>query len=796
MQANNPLLARNTLAVAIAVLSLSAPYAVAATEPTSAAKNTEDKLEEVTVVGTGSTFNSSEVTEPMRRQQSSITSVNAVIDNLPGVSINEGDTYGFDDWSTNITVRGFTTSLNEQQVGTTIDGIPNGGSGYGGGSKANRFIDPGNMGGAEVTQGTADIATRSHEALGGTVDFRTSDPMDSSRTRTEVSLGEFDAQRFYLRHDTGTFAGNSKAWISYSSQEATDWVTETAQNEREHIAAKLVTNFDRAEFKGYLSWDDTHEDNYQRVYSAEQFAQYPESDFLNGEWSGIPNVDQLYRRGWSTLRENLLAYGQLAFDVTESLQLNAGVYYHSNEGRGDWLPPYLVDVTDDGADGHSEFNGGTTATVANGSGTIYYVDANGQALTPRADCESSVVTIYGQAGPEYDPACYEAGAIPAMSYRHTHYKKERNGFTLDFTHNGEFAGLQNELRGGLWVEDATRDEHRDWHKISDATTGHAFDATPYWVQYDRSYPQETTKWYLQDAVTVSDVTLSLGAKQFMVDIAREDLFNQSPDTEIDSDSDILLSAGLVWQTPVQGAEVFAGYAENFRAISDEVLERPESDLNNIAPETSETIELGVRYDADNIAATATFFSNEFDNRIIFIDNNTSTGPNYPIGTNGSYFNAGGVESDGIELLVNYNLSEAFSLFASYTQLDANYLGSGDPAVDQSLGLAPGNQVVGVADRLLAAGLDWTSDSLYAGFSAKMTGDRYVDVANTWVAESYLVADAYLGVNLYDLSPALSNINLNLVVNNLFDEDYLGTVVANGAWIGAPRTASLSATVDF
>jgi hypothetical protein len=39
------------------------------------------------------------VAESMIRQQSKITNVTAVVDNLPGVSVQEGDAYGFDDWS-------------------------------------------------------------------------------------------------------------------------------------------------------------------------------------------------------------------------------------------------------------------------------------------------------------------------------------------------------------------------------------------------------------------------------------------------------------------------------------------------------------------------------------------------------------------------------------------------------------------------------------------------------------------------------------------------------------------------
>ena len=37
----------------------------------------------------------------------------SVADNLPGVSIQEGDAYGFDDWSSNVAVRGFQVTISE-----------------------------------------------------------------------------------------------------------------------------------------------------------------------------------------------------------------------------------------------------------------------------------------------------------------------------------------------------------------------------------------------------------------------------------------------------------------------------------------------------------------------------------------------------------------------------------------------------------------------------------------------------------------------------------------------------------
>ena len=63
----------------------------------------------------------------------------SVVDNLPGVSVQEGNAYGFDNWSSNVAMRGFQVTINEAQIGTTIDGFPNGTSDYWSGSKANRL---------------------------------------------------------------------------------------------------------------------------------------------------------------------------------------------------------------------------------------------------------------------------------------------------------------------------------------------------------------------------------------------------------------------------------------------------------------------------------------------------------------------------------------------------------------------------------------------------------------------------------------------------------------------------------
>ena len=218
-----------------------------------------------------------------------------------------------------------------------------------------------------------------------------------------------------------------------------------------------------------------------------------------------------------------------------------------------------------------------------------------------------------------------------------------------------------------------------------------------WITKDRTYPQDTFKWYLEDTVTFGALDVTLGAKQFLVNVDRQDNFAETPNAGVDSDSDVLLSGGLLLRTPVEGLEVFAGYAENFKALGDEILERPSSDLDNISPETAENLEFGLRYSTDWVTLSAVYYDISFENRIIFLDNSVATGPNYLIGTNGTYFNAGGINSDGFELSGLIEPLDNLSLYLAYSRNNSEYGGTGDSAVDAAVGIIPGNDVVTMPD---------------------------------------------------------------------------------------------------
>lgn len=758
----------------------------------------EGRIEEIVITGAARTYSALSTTQSMQDQQNPITSVLATIDNLPGVNVTEGDNFGFDDWSTTVNLRGYQTSLSDQQVGTTIDGFPNGDSNYGGGAKANRYIDSMNSGGVEVNQGIASIDTRTTESLGGTLNFTTDDPVEAQRMRVQLSQGDFDSRRYYGRYDTGRILNDStRAWFSFNHNEATDWMENSAQNERDHFAAKFISEFDNYTLTGYYAWDDIHEDNYQRLFSANEFATDPDWDRLIGEWTDIPYVNQVYRRGWSTNRENNFGYLKLDADFTDELSAEFGVYHHEMDGRGDWIPPYIANVTDDAGGPEYEIAGNLPVLAGSNSGIINFVDASGAALSPDPNCVSSITFPYGGAGANYDPACYPANAIPVQSFRHTHYSRLRDGITADFDWETRFGEATNTVSGGFWYEDSERHEWRDWHKLEDARVGIDFNDIPYWIQYDRVFPRETTMWYLQDQIEIDALTFSFGIRDFSVDNQRIDLFDSVNNISFTSDSDVLLSGGATYTLPVDGLELFVGYSENVKPTLDLVLEREITDV--IEPETAENMELGLRYVGQRLTASAVLFDNEFNNRLEFFDPAAAASgiPNYTIGTTGRYDNVGGVESSGFELAANFNIDENWDVYASYTDTDASYIGTGLGAeADAALGIFPGRQVVNTPESMWVLSLDWNRGNYFAGLSAKYVGDRYVDRANTWEAGNYTATDFYLSVRGEEISDYLQGFDFGIVVNNLFDESYLGGISGGGAWIGAPRTAAFTATVDL
>ena len=75
---------------------------------------------------------------------------------------------------------------------------------------------------------------------------------------------------------------------------------------------------------------------------------------------------------------------------------------------------------------------------------------------------------------------------------------------------------------------------------------------------------------------------------------------------------------MTYETPVEGLDLFAGYSENFKAISATLLEVPGRILDLLEPETASNIDVGLQYSGDRFALGATWYTIDFENRIFYL----------------------------------------------------------------------------------------------------------------------------------------------------------------------------------
>ncbi|WP_396587429.1 TonB-dependent receptor domain-containing protein [Bermanella sp. R86510] len=727
-----------SLHVAIATASLS--FAVQANE----------NMEEVVAVGQKISFSNSSTTETMKHSKSSMNNVMDMINDLPGVNIAQGDAFGSDDYTTSINMRGFSISADDSQLGITVDGIPNGGSAYGGGSKANRYLDSENTSNINVAQGSADIASASLEALGGTLDFVSDNPDYETNTRLDYTTGDHNARKIFMRQDTGQ-VGNSRAYFSVSQSENNRWIGtgSNGHSNRLHFEAKSVTELDDSRISARVSYDDTHEDNYNTISLAD-FKQNANSDGLTSFWTGDPDIDQYFAEAWSTLRQNTLLSVKGEFNLTPAISLDVTPYFHKQTGRGDWLPPYQT---------------------TSGGVTYNWVDANGDPVLNPTNTDN---------------------LTRVSSYRHTHYDKDRYGTTVNLAWQ---LGIHN-LRAGFWYEDQQRNEIRDWHAVLNPTVSYQFDRTPYLTQFNRDYTTQVLKYYVQDNMYIGDATITLGAQQYLVDVDYESNFDSSENKSINSDSDVLPSVGFIYNLN-HNLELFAGYAENFKAIQDATLEASNEQVAFVDPETATNTEIGLRYFGTDITLNATAYNVDFDNRVTQLSYDTTDAgtPDYLASQDGRYVNLGGLDSQGLELAMEWNMTPSLTLTTSVSLNESTY---SDNVQDENSDYRKGDKVAGIPETTGYLALAYNNQGYRAGISSNWTNSYYgaANGGNTDKIPAYMLTNAYVG-RQYDLGEGgLKNLDIGFVINNLTDTNYIAGGQEGAYILGASRTAAITASINF
>ena len=229
-----------------------------------------------------------------------------------------------------------------------------------------------------------------------------------------------------------------------------------------------------------------------------------------------------------------------------------------------------------------------------------------------------------------------------------------------------------------------------------------------------------------------------------------------------------LPAGSLKYALTDAWNLYASYGRGFETPTiNELSYRSggQSGLNfALKPSTSDTVEIGSKTRIGNGLLTAALFQTNTDNEIV-VDQSVGSGRS-------SYKNAGKTRRQGVELALDQQFADAWKLKAAWTYLDATYrtnVCNGDVSCN-------GNRMPGIARNMVYASLGYEPETgWYAGGDVRYMSSIMADDENTAKAPSYTTVGLNTG---YKVKQGNWMLDLFGRVDNLFDRDYVGSVIVN------------------
>ncbi|MES3007122.1 MAG: TonB-dependent receptor [Pseudomonadota bacterium] len=710
------------------------------------------EIQEISVFGQGQTRQVQSLTAAQLEQFAAGTSPLKSIEKLPGVNFQSADPYGSYEWSTRIVVRGF----NQNQMGFTLDGVPLGDMSYANhnGLHISRAIMSENIGQVSLSQGAGALGTASTSNLGGTLEFNSADPSDTFGISTNASVGSDDAQRLFLRMDSGTLSTGTQFFASVATQETQKWKGDGDQ-EQDYLNLKVVQPIGTATLSAYYSDSDRAEGDYQDM--SKEMIQRLGSDWDNyypdyaravaaarGQFSGaVKSLDDAYWNA-SGLRKDDLSYVTLDVPVQDSLQWKTTVYFHDNEGQGLWGTPYVP--------------------------------------TP--------------------------GGAP-LSIRTTEYEIDRKGLVSTITLDLD----AHTLTAGLWTEDNDFTQARRFYGEPSATVPSRnfmkFQRNPMLTQWEYDFTTETVQLHVMDAWQLSDaLQLEFGFKTVNVDIKATTVVGDNKTGKIDTDENFLPQVGFVYDMSDR-VELFGSASRNVRALIGAASGISpfsatqagfEQIRDVIEPEKATTLELGWRFRTDAMEGVVSAYHVKFDDRLLAIQQGSSI-----IGAFNALANVGGVTTKGLEAGVDWQLNDMLSWYNSASLNQSTYdddFTSGTAVINTS-----GKTVVDSPEWMFNSELSYEVDKTFAKLHLKYTGEREYTFLNQGSVEAFSVVNLSAGYRFGEMG-MFKELTAQVDVANLLDEDYISTVGSGGfgnsdltgtaqtLLPGAPRQLFLSLKAAF
>lgn len=727
---------------------------------------------QIVVIGRGETRQVQQLSSRDIAELAAGTSPLKAIEKLPSVNFQSADPFGAYEWAERVSIRSF----NQNQLGFTLDGIPLGDASYGNvnGLHISRAITSENVGEVRVSQGAGAIGTQATNNLGGTLEFFSRDPSNDFGLHAEGTYGSENTMRLFGRIDSGDLGGGVKAYASYVYSDMDKWKGWGSQRTNQANGKIVAPVAGDVRLVGTISYSDRRENDYQDLSLGM-------INRLGYEWDNISNdyalavriADIANNRGDTGAPVSNAAAGTVypaPFATVDD------AYFDAAGLRRDWLGSF-------GVEGES---GGLNFALKG-----YYHNNHGQGLwyTP------------------YVPSP-GAGASP-ISIRTTEYDMDRKGV---FGHTGGKFGEHNDVTVGFWYERNDFQQARRFYALSSRTEvtrdSQDFQSNPFATQWDYDYTTDTFQYYVQDKISLGELTLNLGWKGFKVK-------NQADPNVAGS-----LARGAIevtdWFQPTAGfnyrlgggAEIFGGFSQVTRAFTASATTGPFattqagfnallSGSTRLKPEQSDTWELGSRLRSGPFTGSLAGYYVNFRNRLLGV----TTGAGI-VGNPVTLQNVGDVRAIGFEATGDLRLGSGFGAFVSYSYNDSTYRDNVVNAAGTLLAATKGKTVVDAPKHLLKGELTYDQGGFDARIGANYMSKRYFTYTNDQSVEGRVVVDATLGYK-FDLGGHDLEIQAN--ATNLFDKKYISTIGTNGfgnsgdnqtLMVGAPQQFFVTLKAGF
>ncbi|MES2174542.1 MAG: TonB-dependent receptor [Pseudomonadota bacterium] len=698
------------------------------------------------------------------------------IEKLPSVNFQSADPFGNYEWSQRITIRSF----NQNQLGFTFDGIPLGDMSYGNhnGLHITRAVSSENIGSVRVSQGAGSLGTQATGNLGGTVETFSMDPTGEFGAQGNLTYGSDDTWRAFGRVNLGS-ADGIRGYVSYGYGSTDKYKGEGVQDQ--HMGnAKVVIPVGDAKIDGWLSYSDRREQDYQdmsmgmiRRLGWDWDNTYPDYARAIDYADRLNDVDRVSNTGGSPFPDGLYDYSGATVATGQTYPGNVtsadDAYYDAAGLRKDWL----------GAVGLTTPLGDAATFKIKG----YYHNNSGMGLWAT-------------------PYTRSPNGVP-MSVRTTEYDMDRIGVfgSVDYT-----LGIQN-LSVGAWYENNQFHQARRFYAFASRTApGLSFrdyPKNPFATQWEFDFTTDTFQYHVQDKIDLGMVTINLGWKGFKVTNKAEAIVQATfPQGKIKAEDWFQPHAGFAVELSPE-AEIFGGFTQVTRAFASATTTGPFSTnqagfdaiKDDLKPETSDTFELGLRYNTPVFNGTLGAYLVNFKNRLLSVQVGS------PIqGLASALQNVGGVRAVGVEAAGDLRLGHGFGVYASYSYTDATYRDNVFNSSDGTLVAAIKDKtVVDSPKHMLRGEVNYDQGPIFGRIGVNYMSRRYYSYTNDASVPSRVIVDASLGYRFTD------KIELQLNATNLFDKKYVGTIGSGGfgnsgdaqtLLVGAPQQFFITAKAGF